>query len=223
MLISISRTIILYIAIILAIKLMGKRQIGEMQPSELVITLLLSDIASIPMQNNGQPLISGVVPMLVLVICEVVISVLMLKHTNFRRFVCGKPQIVILNGKVQQGQMRRLRMSIEDLIEQLRQADVFSLDDVAYAIVETNGRLSIMKKPEKNTPTIELMGITPPKDNFEVVVVNDGDFAPNSAKICNVSEQWVKNILRQQKVSIEDVFIMTVDMQQKYNVILREE
>ena len=121
MAISFIRTLLLYIVIIAAVRLMGKRQISELQTSELVVTLLISDIAAIPMQNTGQPLVSGFLPIAVLVACELIISTVMLKSAKFRRFVCGKPVIVINDGKIDQGQMRRLRMSTEDLSEQLRQ------------------------------------------------------------------------------------------------------
>lgn len=222
MLISVIRTFLLYIAIIFAVKLMGKRQISELQTSELVVTLLLSDIAAIPMQNTAQPLLSGLIPMLILIFCEIAVSVLMVKYTKFRKLVCGKPQVVIENGVVQQQQMRKLRMSIEDLMEQLRQANVFTLEDVDYAIIETNGQLSVLEKPEKKPPTAELMGISPPDNEFETVVINDGDFFPYSAQLCGVNLNWVLEKLRKNKLSQKEVFIMTVNKQKEYNIILRE-
>ena len=146
MTISLIRTLVLYVAIMIAIRLMGKRQISELQPSELVVTLLISDIASIPMQNTAQPLVSGIIPMFILVACELLISFIMVKSSKFRRLVCGRPIVVIENGKINQSEMKRLRMTTEDLSEQLRQADVFDLDEVDFAIVETNGNMSVLKK-----------------------------------------------------------------------------
>ena len=137
MVISLIRAILLYIIIIIAIRIMGKRQISELQTSELVVTLLISDIAAIPMQNTAQPLLSGFIPIFVLVICEIIASCLMVKSAKFRRFICGKPIIVINDGKVDQTQMRRLRMTIEDLSEELHQLDIFNIQEVAYGIVET--------------------------------------------------------------------------------------
>ena len=134
MIISFVRTVLLYIVILLAVRLMGKRQISELQTSELVVTLLISDIAAIPMQDTGQPLASGFIPIAVLVMCEIAISVFMLKSGKFRRLVCGKPIVLIDNGKIQQQEMNRLRLSIEDLFEELREKDVFSINDVAWAI-----------------------------------------------------------------------------------------
>ena len=149
MLIAIVRTLILYIFIITALRLMGKRQISDMQPSELVVTLVVSDIASLPMQNTSQPLLSGMIPVMVLVGLEILTSVLMMKSRTVRKLVCGNPVVVIEDGRLLQKQMKRLRMTNSDLMEQLRQQNVFSLNDVQYCIVETNGALSILEKPEK--------------------------------------------------------------------------
>ena len=137
MLISVIRTLILYAFIIVAIRLMGKRQISDMQPSELVVTLVVSDIASLPMQNTSQPLLSGVIPVMVLVALEILTSVIMMKSRRFRRLVCGNPVVVIEDGKLLQGQLRRLRMTTEDLFAQLRQQNIFSLADVQKLLADT--------------------------------------------------------------------------------------
>ena len=143
MFISLIRTVILYAMIIIAVRIMGKRQISQLQTSELVVTMLISDLAVIPMQDSGQPLFSGLIPIFVLIALEVLLSVIMLKSGRLRRVICGKPVVVIEDGKILQKNMKELRMSIEDLFEQLRQKDVFSLKEVAYAIVETNGAMSV--------------------------------------------------------------------------------
>ena len=132
MFISFVRTIILYFMIILAVRVMGKRQINQLQTSELVVTLLISDLAAIPMQDSGQPLFSGLIPILVLIALEVLVSVFMLKSSRFHRLVCGKPVVIIKDGRIIQENMQELRMSVEDLFEQLRQKDIFVLSDVAY-------------------------------------------------------------------------------------------
>lgn len=144
MTISLIRTLLLYAVILAAVRLMGKRQISELQTSELVVTLLVSDIAAIPMQDTGQPLLSGLLPIAILVFCEIVTSVLMLKSPRARRLICGRPIVVIDDGNILQSELRRLRMTTEDLCEELRQKDVFRLEDVAYAIIETNGRMSVV-------------------------------------------------------------------------------
>lgn len=222
MAISIIRTLILYAVIIVAVRLMGKRQIGEMQTSELVVTLLISDIASLPMQNTDQSLLSGFVPILILIICEIVLSVLMMKRARFRRLVCGLPQIIIKNGEIDQAQMKKLRMSTEDLCEQLRQAGCFKLSQVEYAIVETNGKLSILKKPEEESPSCSQLNIKPEKGNIETVVISDGELSKNSIEICGTSEQKIKKILNSEKTKLEDVFIMTFNNSGQYKIIKRK-
>ena len=222
MTISLIRTLLLYIVIIVAVRLMGKRQISELQTSELVVTLLISDIAAIPMQETGQPLVSGFLPIAVLVMCEIVVSVLLLAIPKFRRVVCGRPIVVISDGKLIQSEMKRLRMSTEDLGEQLRQRNVFSLDDVAYAIIKTNGKLSVIKKPDKETPTAGMMGVALPNTGIETVVISDGILSEFAMKLCNKSPEWIRGILHAKNIRQEDVFIMTANTKGDYNIIPKE-
>ncbi len=203
MIISILRTVILYVFIILAIRLMGKRQISDMQPSELVVTLVVSDIASLPMQNTSQPLLSGVIPVLVLVSLEIAASALMMKSRLFRRLICGNPVVVIEDGKLLQKQLKRLRMSAEDLFAQLRQQDIFSIDEVQYCIVETNGSISVLEK-------------------LEAVVVCDGELLDDGLKLCSGSRMQVDNILQENNAKLSEVFILTLDGNGKYNLIAKE-
>lgn len=223
MTISFIRTLLLYIVIIVAVRLMGKRQISELQTSELVVTLLISDIAAIPMQYTGQPLVSGFIPIAVLVMCEIVISALMLKSTKFRRIICGRPVIVINDGKVDQKEMRRLRMSTEDLSEQLRQENVFSIGDVAYAIIETNGKMSVIKKPDKEQPTAGMLGVALPDTGIETVVISDGVISDFSLQLCNKTHDWLDGVLRGKNIKAEDVFIMTANRKGDFNIIKKDE
>ncbi|HEX3037728.1 MAG TPA: DUF421 domain-containing protein [Oscillospiraceae bacterium] len=222
MTISLIRTVLLYIVIIAAVRLMGKRQISELQTSELVVTLLISDIASIPMQDTGQPLVSGLLPMAVLVVCEIVVSALMVQSGKFRRLICGRPIVVINNGKVDQKEMRRLRLTTEDLFEDLRQKDVFSIEDVAYAIVETNGKMSVIKKPDKETPVNGNLGIMLPDTGIETVVISDGEICDLSARLCNKSHAWVEGVLRGKNLQLKDVFIMTANTKGDFTIIKKE-
>lgn len=222
MVISLIRAIFLYIIIILAIRLMGKRQISELQTSELVVTLLISDIAAIPMQNTAQPLLSGFIPITVLVSCEIIASVLMVKNSKFRKFICGKPIIVINNGKIDQKQMKRLRISIEDLSEQLRQLDVFNIQEVAYAIVETNGKLSVLKKPDNRTPDASMLGVVIPDTGLDTVVISDGEISDFSVSICGLTNDWIYGVLKGKGLDIKDVFIMTANKNKDYYIIEKE-
>ena len=222
MIISILRTVILYVFIILAIRLMGKRQISDMQPSELVVTLVVSDIASLPMQNTSQPLLSGVIPVLVLVSLEIAASALMMKSRLFRRLICGNPIVVIEDGKLLQKQLKRLRMSAEDLFAQLRQQDIFSIDEVQYCIVETNGSISVLEKPQNRVPTAQDLGVTIGDNKLEAVVVCDGELLDDGLKLCSGSRMQVDNILQENNAKLSEVFILTLDGNGKYNLIAKE-
>ncbi len=223
MTISFIRTILLYIVIIVAVRLMGKRQISELQTSELVVTLLISDIAAIPMQDTGQPLVSGFLPIAVLVCCEILVSAFMLKNMKFRRMICGKPIVVINDGRIDQAQMKRLRMSTEDLSEQLRRMNIFSLSEVAYAIVETNGKMSVMKKPAEQSATASMLGIVVPDNGIECVVISDGQISNFSLSLCRLSEDWIKGVLKGEGVEQSDVFIMTADCKRNYRIIRKQD
>ena len=222
MIISILRTVILYVFIILAIRLMGKRQISDIQPSELVVTLVVSDIASLPMQNTSQPLLSGVIPVLVLVSLEIAASALMMKSRLFRRLICGNPVVVIEDGKLLQKQLKRLRMSAEDLFAQLRQQDIFSIDEVQYCIVETNGSISVLEKPQNRVPTAQDLGVTIDDKKLEAVVVCDGELLDDGLKLCSGSRMQVDNILQENNAKLSEVFILTLDGNGKYNLIAKE-
>lgn len=222
MLISIIRTILLYVFIILAVRLMGKRQISDLQPSELVITLVISDIAAIPMQNTSQPLLSGIVPVLVLVALEIAASIFMMKNNTFRKLICGSPIVVIRDGELLQNQMRRLRLTTEDLCVQLRQQNIFSIEDIQYCIVETNGSVSVLEKPESRKPTAKDFGIEIEDNKIETVVVNDGQILDNSLNLCLKKKEDVYEILQKENAKLKDVFLLTMDALGNYNLVWKE-
>lgn len=222
MTISLIRTLLLYAVILGAVRLMGKRQISDLQTSELVVTLLISDIAAIPMQDTGQPLLSGLLPIAILIFCEIVTSVIMLKSSRARRLICGRPIVVINDGKIVQSELRRLRMTTEELCEELRQKDVFCLEDVSYAIVETNGRMSVIKRPEKDPPTAELCGLLPQDNGIEAVVVSDGSVSDFSLRLIRKSRGWLDGILRGKNVSVQEIFLMTANTAGQYRIIKKE-
>lgn len=224
MIISVIRTILLYIFIIIAIRLMGKRQISDMQTSELVITLIISDIAVIPMQDNSIPMLTGIVPMLVLVAIEIFLSVIMLKSTGIRKIICGKPIVIIKNGVLLQSAMRKLRLSTEDLFAQLRMQQIFSLDDIDYCIAETNGQISILLKSQKQALTLGDVKKDADKQPsvLQAVVVNDGVLLEDSIKICNLTKNDIMQEVIKSKVALKDIFIMTATTTGEYSIIKRE-
>lgn len=220
MVISLIRTVLIYVFIIFAVRIMGKRQISELQTTELV-TLLISDLAVIPMQDSGQPLSSGLIPICVLIACEIIASVFMLKSGKFRRLICGRPVIIISDGVIMQKEMKELRMSTEDLTEQLRQKDIFSINEVQFAIIETNGMLSVMKKPDYEEIKQKDMGIISEPNDLEVVVISDGEISDHSLTICGHDKPWLIHTLRNHGLSPKDVFIMTADKAGEQTIIAK--
>ncbi len=222
MLISFIRTIIIYVFIMIAIRILGKRQVSQLQTSELVATLLISDIAVIPMQDSGQPLSSGIVPIMILVALELIISVVMLKNIKFRKLICGKPVLIINNGVLLQEEMKELRISIEDLFEELRENGVFSINEVKFAVMETNGSLSIMKKEEYDTINASDLRLNKKETSLDVVVVSDGDICKDSLAICEKDEKWLSEIIEKNGKKVSDIFIMTANSLGNYTIIERE-
>lgn len=222
MAISIARTVILYIIVALALRLMGKRQLGELQTSELVVTLLVSNIATIPMQNTNITLFSGLVPIAVLISFEIILSSVMLKSAKFRKFVCGSPVVLINNGVINQKLMSELRISVEDLEEQLRQLEVSSIQDVNYAIVETNGKLSVIKKPERQQPDASMFNMPIEDSGIELVIVRDGTVIDESMHICGVNKEWLSKILKNKNLNLKNIFIMTANKAKDFNIIEKE-
>lgn len=203
------RTIILYILLMIAMRLMGKRQLGELQPSELAVTMLLSDLAAVPMQDNGLPLFNGIIPILVLVSLEIILSGLMLKFPVVSKAVAGSPIAVIKDGRIDKAAMRRLRMTVDDLAEALRQENVFDIRQVQYAIVETNGHISAFCHPPYQTTTLEDMGVKVKDNGLPMVVISDGKCMPWGLQMCDLDEKWLAKTLQKMHCTIEDVFIMT--------------
>ncbi|MGN0453042.1 MAG: DUF421 domain-containing protein [Ruminococcus sp.] len=221
MIISVIRTILLYIFIIFAVRIMGKRQLCDMQTSELVITMIIADIASIPMQNTSQPLLSGIVPILILISAEIIISILMMKTPIFRNIICGKPEIIVEDGKLNQRVMKRLRLTTEDFSVLLRQEGVFSINDVQYCIIETNGNISVLLKPEKRTPSMEDVGILGRDSGIEAVIISDGELLKTSMQLCQVDLAWIESTLAEENLEVKDVMMMTANRLREYSIIKR--
>lgn len=222
MIASLVRTVVIYGIILVAVRVMGKRQISQLQTSELVVTLLISELAMLPIQQLDQPLLAGLAPMVLLVLCEILVSFGMLKSGKFRQAICGNPIVIIEKGKILQDQMRRLRLTTEDLFEQLRQNNVFYLEDVAYAIMETNGMMSVIRWPQEDPVTPKQLSLSPNFEGLEVVVVSDGELSRHSLLLCGKDETWVRKKLQQQGLSLAQVFLMTVRTNGKYRIIPKD-
>lgn len=218
------KTIILYALIIVGLRLMGKRQLGELQPSEFVVTILISNIATLPIEDVDIPLLTGMLPILTLVSCEVIMSTVALKSKRARKILSGSPKIVIRDGAIDQRQLRDLRFSIDDLMEQLRQNNIFDIADVAFAIVETTGKVSVYQKFEARNVTASMLGL--PSEGQEsappVVMISDGQLIEEALHYCNLRREWLQKTLEEQKVRLEDIFLMTCNRQANYHIIKKE-
>ncbi len=203
MLIVFVRTIILYILIIALMRLMGKRQIGQLQTSELVVSLIIADLAAIPMGNTGIPLLAGIVPILTLFVGEALLSYLSLKSELARRILSGKPSIIISKGEIVEKELNKQRFNIDDLTEQLRIKNVFSIEDVEYAILETGGNLSVILKTNKMPVIREDLNISAQYKGLPTSIIIDGTLIKENLPIAGINENWLKLELQRNKISSE--------------------
>ena len=208
--------------VIFAIRIMGKRQIGDMQPGELVITILISEIAAIPIQDLNQPVMTGVVAVFTLVFLEIAVSAITMKCLPLRRFFYGDSAIIIKDGVLDQKKLRSLRVTGPDLLEVLRGQQIFDINDVAYAILETNGNLSVMLKSGAQNVTVDDLNGRLSDSRMPCLVISDGRFIKDSLSICKVTKDEIESKLRSEKIKLKDVFIMTCDSERNYNIIKKE-
>lgn len=201
---------------------MGKRQIGDMQPNELVVTLLISEIAAIPLQDANQPILNGVVAIFVLVIFEIIVSVLAMKNFFFRKLVGGKSVVIIKNGVIDQQAMRNVRMTVLDLIEQLRVQNVFKIEDVAYAVLEVNGELSVLLKSNAQGVTKKDLKIQSKPDGLSLPVISDGKIVDESLKALKTDRKNIIKKLNANRLTPEQVFLMTLDRYENFSIIKKE-
>ena len=211
MFVTLIRSVILYFTVILSLRLMGKRQIGELQPGELVVTIMISECAAAPIQDLDRPALNGIIAIFCLVILEVLLSVATLKLPWARRVLDGSPTFIIKNGVIDQKAMKALRLTIDDISESLRQQGVFDIREVAFALVETGGKLSVKKKSHKDQPTAEMLGLSPLPDKLPVTVVGDGSVNKASLQICGISEQQLEKIIAKKELKKQEIFLMLFD------------
>ena len=212
MLIPFFRTLLLFALIIIAVRFMGKRQVGEMQPTELVVTILVSAVASVPMQDIDIPLLHGVIPILTLIAAEVILSSISLKYVPFRRILSGNPITVIQDGKIDQENLKKLRLSIDDVCEDLRLKDIFDLRQVKYAQMETNGRLSVLINTLDSPATARMLSLSPIGAEPFHVLISDGYFSKESLASLGRGRDWMESVMRANGADkIKDVFLFCAD------------
>lgn len=217
------RGLIIYLTVTVSIRLMGKRQISDLQPYDLVITILISQISTIPLQDNSLPILNTVSVVLMLVAIEIILSYVTLHSKKLRKLLNGNSVPIIVDGKIDLSQMRRLRMTAEDLLSALRQKDVFDITDVRTAYVETNGAVSVMLKTDKSPCTPYLTGLKVKQEKPACAVVSDGRIDDTQLHICRMSRKELSDILNRMNIHESDIFIMTVSGKGKVNVIKTEE
>ena len=215
MITAFSRTILLYLLIVVGMRLMGKRQIGELEPSELVLTMMISDLASVPMQDFGIPLLAGFIPILTLLALSLFLSQLSLHNLRFRKLMCGSPTILIRNGQIQQSAMRKNRFTLDELLKELREQGYSNLQDIKYAILENSGQLSVFPWTAQQPPTTQQMGLNIQDDvTLPMVLINDGRVNTKNLTACGRDIHWLQKQLTQKKISSpQEVFLLTLDEQ----------
>ncbi len=207
------RTLILYIAVVASLRIMGKRQIGELQPSELVVAIMISDLASVPMQAIDIPIISGILPVITLIIAEVLMSFLSLKSRRMRKIISGEPSIVIYDGKINEKELERLRFNINDLLAELRLNSCHDISDVEVAIIETSGKLSVIPKDTARGVTVEdMQNENIRRDGLPCTVIADGELNEKELMRSGKSRKWLDDKLRKNGIKdIKEVFMASVD------------
>ena len=223
MMTAFARTIILYFLIMVGLRLMGKRQIGELEPSELVLTMMISDLATVPMQDFGIPLLAGVIPILTLLSISMLLSQISLRHLRFRAMVCGTPSVLIRNGELQQDAMRRNRYTLDELLEELRGQGISDISEVKYAVLENSGQLSVLPWAAQK-PTASQLGLKVEDDvTLPVILINDGRVLTNNLALCGKDDAWLNKTLRKEKLSSpREVFLLTLDEQGQVLCVKKE-
>lgn len=205
------RTILLYAIVIISLRVMGKRQLGEMQPSELVVAIMISDLAAVPMQAVDIPLVTGIIPVLTLIVAEVFMSYISLKSRRVRKIISGEPSIIIYNGHVNEGELERLRFNMNDLLEQLRINNYSNIADVDCAIMETNGQLSIIPKASAKNITLNDLDIEGSQEMLQHLIMSDGKVNPKELQKIKKNREWLTDELKKQSIAEKDVFFAIYD------------
>lgn len=211
MILSYFRTIVLYLVLILVIRLMGKRQIGQMEPSEFVVTMLVANLAAIPMQDGAIPLYSGLVPILTVLGVELVLSFLSLKSICVRKLLCGKPVILVENGNILQNNLRKTNVTLDELTGHLRDKGVLDLETVQYAILETNGNLSVFPYPKHMPASAKDAGIKASNQFIPLTIISDGYLSDDNLHKAGKDRLWVEKVLSQHNATIKTTWLLTVD------------
>ena len=211
MLISFLRTVVLYLLLIVTVRLMGKRQIGEMEPADFVVTMLLANLAAIPMQDSAIPLLSGLVPILVILGLELILAAVSLQSIRMRRLLCGKPVILMQNGKILERNLQRTRVNLDELTMHLREKGIFDLSTVKFAILETNGQLSTLLYAKEQPASARDAGIRVRETELPVTIISAGRILAENLHLAGRDGGWLEAELKRRSLTAEQVLLLTVD------------
>lgn len=210
--VMIYRTIIMYAFVILTMRLMGKRQMGELELNELVVAVMISEMAAIPIVEEGQSIIHGIIPIATLLVCELLVSFTALKSIKFRILISGTPSIIVKDGKINQKELRKNRFTLDELTEELRTQGITDISTIKYAILETDGSLNVILFNEHLPVKNKSMNIGEKDNGLPLFIINDGRILTNNLKILGLDESWLKNELKRRKIkNPKDVFLLSVD------------
>lgn len=223
MLIIFFRTIILYGLVVIFMRMMGKQQIGQLQPYELVVAIMIADLVAVPMQNKGIPLITGIIPILTLLVSQLFLSYISMKSLRARSVICGTPTILIENGKILTSQLQKERYNINDLLEELRVKGYPNITDVEYAILETNGSLSVIPKSDKRPVTPQDLNLTPQYEGLPMPIIIDGQIIEKNIKEANISIDWLNEQLKMWHIeNVSEVLFASLDSNKVLTVYRKE-
>ena len=211
MLLNFIRTIFLYIIVLIVMRFMGKREIGQLQPFELAISIMIADLATLPMADTGIPITNGIIPILGLLIMHLIISTINLKSMRLREIICGKPSILVYRGKISEKNLRKERFTINELEERLRGQSIFNLGDVEYAILETSGQITVIPKPNKRSTIPEDFNIMPEYEGISYDLVIDGVIMNDNLKILDKDYNWLVKQVEPFGIKPEDALVVTID------------
>lgn len=215
MLITFVRSIILYIIVLIVMRLMGKREIGQLQPFELAISIMIADLASIPMTETGIPITRGIIPILGLLVMHLMISIINIKSIRAREVICGKPRILIYRGRIDEQALKKERFTINELEERLRGNNIVNIGDVEYAILETSGQVTVVQKPNKRTTTPEDFNIMPEYEGLAYDLVVDGKVMSDNLQKIGKDYTWLKKEVAKFKITPEEALLVTLDGKQQ--------
>ena len=211
MLITFFRSIALYIIVLIVMRLMGKREIGQLQPFELAISIMIADLASIPMTDPGIPIFNGIIPILGLLVMHLLISIINLKSSKAREIICGRPSILIYRGKINENNLKKERFTINELEERLRGNNVINLGDVEYAILETSGQVTVIQKPNKRNTIPQDFNIMPEYEGIPYDLVIDGKVMKENLKAIGKDYNWLKKQIEKFNMKPEEALVVTID------------